>query len=200
VVKKVLALGPGGKLFLKSPDGKLENIPRHARASVYLLMDCSGSMSGEKLKQAKNGARSFSVDALAKGYSVGLIQFDSQAEVVCEPQTNISITEMGLDKLVIGGSTNLTESLQLARSRLEALDGVRAIVVVTDGMPDNRGTALKTAEEVKSLGITIIAIGTDDADASFLAELASQEGFGLKVPQSRLEQVVTSAAKLLPTR
>ena len=199
MVRKLLSLGSEGKLFLKSPDGKVEDVSTFkARSCVYLLIDCSGSMVRNKLDQAKNGASSFSVDALAKGYSVGVIQFASHEEIACEPQTNIAVIDARLHELVAGGTTNLTGALQLATNKLTSVSGTRGIVIVTDGMPDNRDAALRAAEEAKSCGIEIVAIGTDDADATFLCALASQESFGLKVPRDALELGTATAAKLLP--
>ena len=199
MIKKILSLGSEGKLYLRSPDGKVEDIPRsRATSSVYLLIDCSSSMSGSKLDQAKKGARDFADDALVKGYSVGLIQFGSYEKLICELQTNISTIAERLRELEATGSTNLTDGLQLAREKLTAESGMRAIVVVTDGMPDNREGALYAAQEAKNCGIDIIAIGTDDADSKFLNDLASQTQFGLKVPSDKLEQGVALAATMLP--
>ena len=75
---------------------------------VYLLIDCSGSMEGDKLNQARRGALTFAKDAQRKGYSTGLIQFDSSAEHLCDPQRELSILEGQLKGITIGGSTNMT--------------------------------------------------------------------------------------------
>jgi Mg-chelatase subunit ChlD len=46
-------------------------------------------MSGNKLEQAKKGAKGFADDAQTKGYSVGLIQFDTNAQHLLEPQRHL---------------------------------------------------------------------------------------------------------------
>ena len=51
-----------------------------AQGFVYLAIDCSASMAGQKLLQAREGALDFAEDAQIKGYSVGLVQFESSAK------------------------------------------------------------------------------------------------------------------------
>ncbi|RLI83917.1 hypothetical protein DRP07_02750 [Archaeoglobales archaeon] len=71
--------------------------------SVYILLDCSSSMEGEKLIQAKNGALNFVKETQIKGYAVGLIQFDSSATHICEPQQEISALNHYLERMNADG-------------------------------------------------------------------------------------------------
>jgi len=67
-------------------------------------------------------------------------------------------------------------------------------------MPNSPGdpqSSLKAGEFAKSQHIDIIAIGTDDADQTFLKELASRSELGIKVSRENLEQIITSSVKLL---
>ena len=59
-------------------------VPR--RGSVYLVIDCSSSMAGQKISEAKKGALNFTREALTKRYSVGMISFASAATHICEPR------------------------------------------------------------------------------------------------------------------
>lgn len=169
---------------------------------VYLLVDRSASMEGNKLKQAKRGALNFAKGALAIGYFTGLIQFDSSAKLVCEPYRNISVLEKGLTKLEVGDTTHIAKAINLAHSLLKGITGNRVIVIVTDGMPNGPGdplSSLKAGEDAKKNGIDIIAIGMDDADQEFLKRLASRLQLGLKVESRHLEKTITDSAKLLPS-
>ena len=169
---------------------------------VYLLVDRSASMEGNKLKQAKKGALNFAKDALAKGYFTGLIQFDSSAKLVCEPYKDISILEKALSKLEVGDTTHIAKAINLAHSLLKGLSGNLVMVIVTDGMPNGPGdplSSLKAGEDAKRSGIDIIAIGTDDADEEFLKHLASRSQLGVKVESRHLEKTITDATKLLPS-
>jgi Mg-chelatase subunit ChlD len=165
---------------------------------VYLLLDTSGSMEGQKLVQAKRGAINFADDARSKGYAVGLIQFSSTTTHLCEPQHDISVLNQYLERIYAGGSTNMTDAILLALQKMSDRKGYRAVVIVTDGMPDSQETALEAAQEAKANGIDILTIGTDDADRDFLAKLASKTDLSVKVSSDRLEQGVTSMAKMLP--
>lgn len=166
---------------------------------VYLVVDCSGSMGeGNKLNQAKRGALNFAKDALAKGYLTGLIQFESSATHLCEPQREISVLRRYLENICLGGGTNMTEAIYLATQKLLKRVRFRVMVIATDGMPNNTMAALDAAQKAKKDGIDIIAIGTDDADQKFLQKLASRTKLGVKVSREQFEKGITSTAKMLP--
>lgn len=168
---------------------------------VYLLVDCSGSMQGNKIMQAKKGALNFAKEALGKGYFTGLIQFDSSAKLICEPYKNISVLEEALKKLEIGDTTHIAKAINLAHNLMKDLSGTRVIVIVTDGMANGLGdplASLKAGEAAKRNKIDIIAIGTDDADQDFLKRLASRSELGIKVESKHFEKTITDSAKMLP--
>jgi Mg-chelatase subunit ChlD len=170
---------------------------------VYLVVDCSGSMAGDKLNQAKKGALRFAKDALAKGYLTGLIQFDSSAVHLCEPQREISVLDQYLKTMEAGDETHVAKAIHLAHERLKDRTGARVMVIVTDGMPNGPGdpeASLKAGENAKKNGIDIITIGTDDADQKFLKKLASRTELGMKVSKEELEQSIASSAKMLPSK
>jgi len=165
---------------------------------VYMVVDCSTSMEGDKLGQAKNGAINFAKDALEKGYLTGLIQFKSFATHLCEPTKEISILERCLKQMGAGGGTNMAEAIQIAHQRLGRKKELRVMVIVTDGAPDSKEKALDEAQRAKKEGIEIITIGTDDADRNFLKKIASRANLGVKVTREQFKKGVTSAAKMLP--
>jgi len=197
-MKKLLSLGSDGNLVLKLPDGKQENISQGIPGLAYLLIDSSGSMSGDKLNQAKKGGIRFTENALSQNYSIGIIKFDSNAVDICKPQKDFKNIKDAVRSIETEGSTDLTAALEIAFSAFAKANGNRVIVVLTDGVPDDADTALAVGEKAKACGIDIICIGTDDADQDFLSRLASQKGFGLKVPSSQFEKSISSAALFLP--
>ena len=184
---------------------------------VYLLIDCSGSMAGDKLAQAKRGAIGFAKDAIAKGYSIGLVSFYGIARHLCEPTKDTSILQYHIDGLrakkagkarAIAGiidrgvyGTNIAAAIRIASEKLSGRTAAKAIVVVTDGQPNARGdpnTTLKAAKRAEKDGIDIIAIGTDDADKRLLNKLASATELSMKVARETLHETIVSAANLLP--
>jgi len=168
---------------------------------VYLVIDCSGSMEGSKIGQAKNGALKFAKEAKTKGYAVGLIQFHSRATHLCEPTRDITLLKRRLETIEIGDATYMAEAIELVRKKLEGREGALAMLVATDGMPNGPGdpeASLEAGKRAKRKRIDIITIGTDDADQGFLQELASRTELGVKVARAQFEQAITSAARKLP--
>ncbi len=198
--KKILSIGSEGNLVLKDLDGRVVDIQQPCSAFAYLVIDCSGSMSGNKLDQAKKGTIEFAEDAMKKGYSIGLIKFDSSATLLCESQGEIKNLHHYIAELVAGGTTNMAQGIQLAMKSLSFKNSVQAMVVVTDGMPDDPKATLDAVQQAKELGIDVIAIGTDDADKDFLKKLASRDELSIKVSRDRFGQSIASASKMLPGR
>jgi len=168
--------------------------------TVYILLDCSGSMSGDKLAQGKQGADGFAAQAVDRGYSVGLISFACDAEVVVAPEYRETGLGKGMGCLAASGGTNMSAALDLGLRRLSKLDGQRAMCVVTDGMPDNRDATIAAAQRAKEAGIDILTIGTDDADGEFLKAIASRQELARHVQRMQLAAGIESMAKLLPAK
>lgn len=167
--------------------------------SVYLVVDCSGSMGGHKLVRAKLGAMEFAKEAWIKGYAVGLIQFASSAEHLCEPQRQAQLLQHSLELLVADGSTNLSEGIELAAKNLTTKSTPKVMVIITDGKPDSRTNALNAALQAKRAAIDIITIGTEDADQALLRELASRADLAMAVAANQLDQGIASSARMLPS-
>lgn len=173
--------------------------PLRPRRTLYLLMDCSGSMSDYgKLENAKAGAVTFARDATAKGYATGIIAFSCEAVCLADPHDR----EVDVAKVLFGvpasGSTDLTGALRLATEKLRNRSGQRAVCVVTDGMPDDRTSAVRTASALQSFGVEILALGTDDADKEFLDQIVSSKELSVTVPRQQLRDGVAKMALLLP--
>jgi molecular chaperone DnaK len=165
--------------------------------NVYVLLDCSGSMKGSKIDQAKVGIIDFAKEAFKKDYRVGLIKFSDDAEHLCDPVNDISTLQSKVQDLRAGGWTNLTAAIKIAHAKLKNLNGIKVMVIATDGMPDSIKRSLKEADLAKADGIEIITIGTDDADKEYLKKLASRTELSSKVDSKLLAQTISSASLLL---
>jgi Mg-chelatase subunit ChlD len=111
---------------------------------------------------------------------------------------DIPSLERHLKNMQTSGSTNMTDAISMAHDRLKRLECSRAIVIATDGQPDNVQTSIKAGQLAKGDGIDIITIGTDDADQEFLKKLASRTDLGIKVSREMFAKAISSASKLLP--
>jgi uncharacterized protein with von Willebrand factor type A (vWA) domain len=168
------------------------------KGMVYLVVDCSGSMAGHKMSQAKQGILEFAEEAIKKEYLVGLIKFDSSATRLCEPTYDIGDLRASLDMMDAKGSTNMAAALTMAREHLGDNRFTRVIVIATDGRPDKSQSALQAGQSAKNDGIEIMAIGTDDADLVFLKKLSTSLALGNKVPAEQFGKAIASAYLQLP--
>jgi Ca-activated chloride channel family protein len=193
-MSNIIRLDKSGRLSI---DGQKTTAPHASATTVILVIDRSGSMAGPKTGFASSGAWDFSQAALNKGYRIAAIDFGSSASITCPPSRNASEIRQGCFADSITGSTAMHEGLQLALSfRPRAGD---TVVVVTDGAVDDPKAALKLGRELKTAGVEILAIGTDDADKDFLSQLASRPDLGMMVASRNLRQAITDASKLLGT-
>jgi Ca-activated chloride channel family protein len=199
LAKKLIVLGKDGKLALRAHDGTTQAIPKSLGAWALLLLDCSSSMSDSKIDQAKAGARSFANQAGKKGYSVGLIRFATEANVVCDLGQEISILTSAVERLEASGSTNMADAIALATERITGLNGSRVIVLVSDGEPDNRDATIKAALSAKNSGIDIITIAVDHADTEFLKLIATRSDLAAQVPATEIQSGIAGAARMLPS-
>ena len=165
--------------------------------TVYVLLDCSGSMGDDRLDQVKTGVADFAKGA-TKTYRVGLIRFDTHASLLCEPTKDMGRIEAEVKSIVASGSTNMAEAISLARQKLGELGGTRAILIATDGKPTSVEECLREAAAAKQDGIEMIAIGTSDAQEDLLKRLASKADLGRKVPSASFSTAISSACSLLP--
>jgi Mg-chelatase subunit ChlD len=182
---------------LQERSGKPLETKKRGTRLVYLLLDCSGSMEGEKMSQAKIGALSFARDAFQKGYGVGLVTFASTAHCLAEAQPGCSLRPAHLESLASGGGTNIGAAIHLAREKLQNLSGEKVICVVSDGGADRTET-FRARDQARAAGIEIMTLGVDGADMDFLNELATRQDLSVYVPTSRLPIGMQSMVKLLP--
>lgn len=143
---------------------------------VALLIDCSGSMAGARINEAKDSCADFArlVGELPWG-RVGLVSFATGARVeapLSEDPKPVADAAGGLD---VYGGTDLTAGLQAAPGLFERDVGRRVIVIVTDGEPNNRASARAAAAECQSTGIEIVTVGVSGADMAFLGLISTAD-------------------------
>ena len=192
----LLRLNSEDRLCLKSTNGTNEVVETTVLKHALLLIDTSGSMAGDKITQAKQGAIDFARSANMRGCATGLAVFGDRAAMVCDPTFEPVKFEKKISRLdvgIVGSSTNLATGLELANK----FSHLNAVVVVTDGQPDSQATALRAADTLKKRGIDILCIGTDDADRSFLSKLATRSDLAIHVEPQNLSKSIGQSSQLL---
>jgi len=162
------------------------------KATVVLLIDVSGSMSGSKIKQATQGASNF-VGQMDPADEIFVILFSD--EVLMLPNAgsvgeNREVLKQSIEGLYADGGTALHEAVITA---LDHLDRVKAkqeaeaeariygIVLLSDGLNEVNGgpseadmlSRLPSGVEASGVKLYTIAYG-DDADNDLMATLANR--------------------------
>lgn len=169
------------------------------RGRTYLLLDLSASMGDEgKLPQLRDGALRFFAEAWKMGYEVGAIGFSSRIELLQRATRSFQRFHTALGKVRAHGRTPMSGAIRVATRRLKHARGDRAILIITDGMPDNPEATLDAAREARAQGITLIAVGTDGADEAFLATLTGIPELARRYEREEFGAGVGAAVTSLP--
>lgn len=123
----MLTLSPGR--VLESPE------PR----DMTVVMDVSGSMSGEKIEQAKAALRGL-LETLAAEDRFRLVAFSNAVRIFDEGWTRSSRSELArarkwVDALIADGGTNIGGALDEAFRLQSAGDRLPVVIFLTDGLP-----------------------------------------------------------------
>lgn len=163
----------------------LEGIPYTGRVipnDAVLVIDRSGSMSGNE-NAMKVAAKSFLDDLDLSYHSVGIVAYASGTQ-----STPLSQDREALEQYIDGipsadGSTAMDQGINEAVKLLQKKrkDTTGAIVLMTDGQPDNAATAKAAATAAKNAGYVFYTValtpgGNENSSANkFLKELATSE-------------------------
>lgn len=155
----------------------------HRKLPVYLLLDTSGSMSGEPIEAVKNGVQLLvstlrqDPHALETAY-LSIIGFGSSASVLA-PLTEVSAFQP--PALVASGTTSMGEALRLLATRVDQEvtrttaetkgDWKPLVFLMTDGSPtDDWQHGLNRLKSVKT-GMVVACAAGHGADTSVLKQI-----------------------------
>ena len=189
--------GPAGRYFdrhllvtLRTPE---KVPPEHAAQtasgrpplSFTAVLDVSGSMTGEKLANAKEAVRQ-ALRRLREGDSLSLVTFSDAVRCVLEPTEYNSqagkIVESALQEISAGGMTALCGGLELGIEK--ALAGQRQtnlVLLLSDGQANVGETDLEKVglrglqARQQSILVSTIGVGADYNEA-LMVEVATQGG------------------------
>lgn len=177
--------------FLKADIATIYAENAEARCPSLLLLDVSGSMQGEPLRQLQEGLEVYRdqlfADALAKKrVEVAIMTFGGKVDLL---QTFSTVDAFTTPKLEINGDTPLAQAVV---EGLQYLDQHKAILkqnavgyyrpwvfLITDGAPTDKNTAFwadavqKVREGEMKKSFSFFAIGVEGADFACLTELSS---------------------------
>ena len=155
-------------------------------ASVYsgvtfaLLIDCSGSMRGQPIIDAKNAVSTFISADLTTEDRAAVVSFGSPAQFHTPPGfTSDKVALLSeIEPMAAGGSTALYGAIYEAVTKINEETGIKAIIVFTDGKSEgDTHTKDQAIELAKSSNVPVytIALGNED-NADVLKEIAVGTG------------------------
>lgn len=139
------------------------------RVHLALVLDRSGSMAGQRMKNAK-AAAAIAVQRLREGDTVSVLAFDTGVERVVAPTQIDSLTRgeivQAIDRIQLGGDTCISCGIDSALSDVAGSSGtVDQVLLLSDGEA-NRG--MVTLADLQAMGVrarnqgsSITTVGVD---------------------------------------
>jgi Ca-activated chloride channel family protein len=190
-------------LMLASPEVKAADDKPVAKTVIFVV-DRSGSMSGEKIEQAKNAAK-FVLNNLREGDSFNIVAYDSEIATFrpelekFNDETRAAASGF-VNNLYAGGSTDIDGALERALDMLKDNKRPTYVLFLTDGLPTSGETdesaIVKHSEEGNDVRARVFAFGVGyDVNSRLLDKLA-RANFGLSQYVRPNEDIEASVSAL----
>lgn len=149
-----------------------------APIAMAVVIDTSGSMSGEKIADAKKSVLRLLED-MRDSDRIAVVTYSDSAEVI---QGLASVGEVRsqlkerIQSLRVGGGTNIPSGLERGLEVLRASghDRVERLVLVSDGLDGTRVQAESLARQAFSSGVTVSSLGVGvDFDEAYMGAIAT---------------------------
>jgi len=175
---------PGYFLLTAAPGAALEAKEVQGKTIVFVL-DTSGSMTGEKIVQAKAALR-YCIERLGSDDRFDVMRFSSDVErlsssgLIAASDANKRRAQEFIDGFEAAGGTAIDEALQAALTSV-ASESSALVLFVTDGRPTvgevNAGEILKGAGRRNSGHARVFTMGVgEDLDTHLVDLVAQQHG------------------------
>jgi len=155
--------------------------PGAGNVDVVLVIDRSGSMTGQKITDAKDAAKLF-VDLMTDGDKIGVVSFSSTATVNYGLTTIAGSVKLDAKSAIYaisaGGNTSIGAGLQKGANELTNKgDYPWAIVLLSNGQQNTAPWVEDILPGVKAAGIVVHTIGLGTgANEALLQDIATQTG------------------------
>ena len=148
-------------------------------ACIKVVVDCSGSMAGDSIAQAKIGLLRI-LDNLREADTFNIVRFGDTARAyfptcVHATKINLSRARKAIETMEADlGGTEMAEALKFAYAIKDEGDGAAAILLITDGEVYQHEDIIQKAKSAKHRIFTV-GVGSSVAEA-FIRNIASSTG------------------------
>ncbi|MBU0533689.1 MAG: VWA domain-containing protein [Candidatus Omnitrophica bacterium] len=188
-------------MMLLSPGELKEKIA--SNKDIIFVLDTSGSMSGEKIKQAKEALK-FCINSLSKGDKFNILSFATGVNKYKDSLVSVNNKSINealdfIDNLSARGGTDINDALSSALAMITDSQKPKMIIFLTDGQPTvgvtDMKTILKNLEGSNTANARVFVFGVGNDVNTHLLDRISQTHRGLTeyvVPRENIEIKVSS--------
>lgn len=189
-------------LMLMPPSVNTEETDDHQPRDLTIILDKSGSMSGQAIRQAKSAVRR-ALMRLKPSDRINLVAFDNMALALFEisqPATDrtVEVALDFLDDIEADGGTNMASALDISLpgpSHSAASGSLQQIIFITDGAVGNEANLMAMIKQ--NLGnARLFTVGIGSAPNSYFMEEAAYFGRGTYMNITMNDDVHTAMATL----
>ena len=169
------------------------------KLEVMVMIDSSGSMSGNSMVKAHEAANQFIDELDLKHSKVSIIEFAERIGTNCHFSNNKSEIQRAINKITPGNVGYGTSASPIQSNYTKySKDGIKVMVILTDGYWTTQNSEIQYSDVAKKENIIIYAIGIGDADETFLRRISSGK-VAKKVDLSNLTQAFKDVAVSIAT-
>ncbi|WP_077028613.1 VWA domain-containing protein [Fuerstiella marisgermanici] len=169
---------------------------------MVLVIDKSGSMSGDPIEMAKSAARS-AVELLGRRDQVAVLAFDGDTYVISEmqPASNGVRISDEIARIDAGGGTNMYPAMEMSFEMLMTTSAkLKHVILLTDGV-STAGDFEGMAQQMVSAKMTVSTVAAGSGADQTLLEQIARVGKGryyytddpAQVPQIFAKETVTAS-------
>jgi VWFA-related protein len=144
--------------------------------NVVLLLDMSGSLSGERLSHLRSASHGV-LDGLTTKDQAGLVTFRSSVRLGSALTSDLAVVRRAIDIAWPGGDTSLIDGAYAAMLVGESDVGRALVIAFSDGLDTSSWlTGEVVLESAKRSDVVVYGVSVDRAKPEFLNELATITG------------------------
>ena len=158
--------------------------------AIALVIDTSGSMSGEPIEMARASALA-TAELLGSSDQIAVIGFSGDASLVCDLTiaTDQSSIQNAIGSLDAAGGTNLYPGMSMGKRILEeAVAKVKHMIILSDGQTSGDGY-LELTQEMSAQLITVSTVALGSGAAKELMQQIANEGRGRYYEAEQADQM-----------